>query len=537
MMKKLFIAAFTLAAVLPAAAQDTYENARLLDSDLNGTARYVGMGGAMDALGADISVIGTNPAGIGLFRHSTASVSFGTVTQQDARDFDSHGKTHLSLDQAGFVYSSRMDHSSFINFAFNYHKSRNFNQLLSATQSLKNASLNKLAYAKFMKGSVAQGGYELDWTKDNMLMGYEDGSDVRAMTYTQWDDLYMNAFNANTTPDNNTVINYSDADIYDFDRAHRGRIADFDFNLSGNSNDRFYWGITVGIHDVYYKHYSEYLEGLHDRNGKDLGTTNLADERKMTGNGFDVKAGIIFRPVEYSPFRIGLSVSTPTWYDLKTENYTVLYNNSLNGDFDQSDTDATYDYKFRTPWKFGLSMGHTVGNMLALGASIDYADYSSSDIRIKDGYDYYGNEDSYSDEVMKGNIEQALKGVATVKVGAELKPDPTMAVRLGYNYVSPMYEKGGVRDMTLNSLSVMYSSTPDYTNWKDTHRITCGLGYKVGSMNIDLAYQYSVTNGQFFPFQPNVKFVEDNVVTLNQSTPCDVSNKRHQVLLTLGYTF
>ena len=57
-MKKIVsLAVFTLA-MLPAAAQDTYENARLLGADLNGTARYVGMGGALDALGADISTIG-----------------------------------------------------------------------------------------------------------------------------------------------------------------------------------------------------------------------------------------------------------------------------------------------------------------------------------------------------------------------------------------------------------------------------------------------------------------------------------------------
>ena len=69
MKKYLFLAALSLA-MLPAAAQDTYENARLLGSDLNGTARYVGMGGALDALGADISLTGTNPAGIGLFRQT-----------------------------------------------------------------------------------------------------------------------------------------------------------------------------------------------------------------------------------------------------------------------------------------------------------------------------------------------------------------------------------------------------------------------------------------------------------------------------------
>ena len=68
-------------------AQETYENARISSTDLNGTARYVGMGGAMDALGADLSTISTNPAGIGLFRSSQAKLSFGVVSQADAESF------------------------------------------------------------------------------------------------------------------------------------------------------------------------------------------------------------------------------------------------------------------------------------------------------------------------------------------------------------------------------------------------------------------------------------------------------------------
>ena len=47
MKRKVCFAALVMAVILPATAQDTYESARLLGSDLNGTARYVGMGGAM----------------------------------------------------------------------------------------------------------------------------------------------------------------------------------------------------------------------------------------------------------------------------------------------------------------------------------------------------------------------------------------------------------------------------------------------------------------------------------------------------------
>ena len=105
-------------------AQETYENAKLVTPELNGTARYIGMGGAMEALGADITTMSTNPAGIGLFRRSNISMSFGVVSQQDAADFAGASSTKMSFDQAGFVYSMRMDRTSFLNFSFNYHKSQ-----------------------------------------------------------------------------------------------------------------------------------------------------------------------------------------------------------------------------------------------------------------------------------------------------------------------------------------------------------------------------------------------------------------------------
>ena len=159
-MKKIYLAAFALMGALSVAAQDTYESGRLLGSDLNGTARYVGMGGAMDALGADISTISSNPAGIGFFRHSNISLSMGVVSQQDAKKFDDLSKTNVSFDQAGFVYSARISSGSFINVAFNYHKSRNFDQILSAANSLRGASQNGLTYDKADRGI-----YNFDFNK------------------------------------------------------------------------------------------------------------------------------------------------------------------------------------------------------------------------------------------------------------------------------------------------------------------------------------------------------------------------------------
>ena len=218
-----------------------------------------------------------------------------------------------------------------------------------------------------------------------------------------------------------------------------GYVGKYDLNISGNLGNRVYLGATVGIHDVHYNSVADYAELA--ANGSDF--INVIEENRISGTGFDVKAGIIFRPVESSPFRIGLSVATPTFYDLTVSNYTELYYEAYDEASNNVYTDnegISYDYDFRldSPWRFSASLGHTIGNMLALGATYEYADYGSTDNREIDGYDYYGYETSSSDRAMNNHTEKSLKGVSTLKVGAELRPDPAMALRLGFNYVSPM---------------------------------------------------------------------------------------------------
>lgn len=61
MKNKVIVTACTLLAMATASAQNAYDAEKLLGNDLNGTARFVGMGGAMGALGGDISVMSSNP--------------------------------------------------------------------------------------------------------------------------------------------------------------------------------------------------------------------------------------------------------------------------------------------------------------------------------------------------------------------------------------------------------------------------------------------------------------------------------------------
>lgn len=543
-MKKIFLSACLLSLFMAHAhAQETYENTKLIDNDLNGTARYVGMGGAMEALGADISVINSNPAGIGLFRRSSGSVSFGLVSQDGASSFKYGNKTNASFDQAGFVYSMRDGRRTFINLGFNYHKSKNFDYILNAASGLNGASQHKLSYMKAL-------------ANENNLDKTSSGWRGKFAYTSQLDNLYYNTLMM-TSSDG---FFYNDASRYAFGRAETGYIGEYDFNSSVNVNDRVYLGVTVGIHDVHYTGHSLYNEALVNLNNQTAGDITVNDERRITGTGYNASFGIIFRPVDASPFRIGLSVTTPTWYDLKTSNYTYLINNTkadgggkLQGDYPNYTTGESYEFKLFTPWKFGVSLGHTVGNYLALGASYEYADYSRLDTRVNDGYDvdYWGDvhEHSSSDEPMNRHTRETLKAVSTFKIGAEAKVMPNLAVRAGYNYVSPMFKKEGYKDGNIDSYGSNYSSATDYTNWEATNRYTVGVGYTLGKMSFDLAYQYAQTNGKFHPFADSYldytypgQDSNGNDVTMTESldnyaNAVKVSNKRNQLLLTLTYRF
>lgn len=540
-MKRIYLTVASLAFTsFVAVAQETYENTKLIDNDLNGTARYVGMGGAMEALGADLSTIGTNPAGLGLFRKGKADLSFGLVNQTGMNKFNSLSKTNMSFDQIGVVFNLSKTPNASINIGFNYHKSRNFDQLLNAANTLNNASQNKLTYQKY-RNNV----YYLHKLKDSQgnVVLKNDGTPKLAsdnFSFNQVDYLYMNSLpqTTNLDPADPTLKVFKPlaATGYLYNQENKGYIGEYDMNLSANLNDRVYLGLTMGIHDVHYKSYAEYTENFLRNNIYNIRGLTLNDWREITGTGFDVKFGAIVRPMAESPFRLGAYIHTPVWYDLTTSNYTELTDGTLRPSIGES-----YDFRVNTPWKFGLSAGTTLADRIALGATYEYAAYNAMQTRIKDGgtYDwYYGTyyESSHNDRAMNNHTEDALKGQHTLKLGAEARITDHFSLRAGYNYLSALYKDAAVKDGSLNSPGTYYASSTSYVNWKDTNRFTFGLGWNVWRFNIDLAYQYSQQNGTFYPFmdyhEGSAPSVEDNI-----ANPTQVNNKRHQLLLTMGYKF
>ena len=112
MKKIIIVSALVLLWTAGANAQTAYDAAKLVSKDLNGTARFVGMGGAMGALGGDISTMGTNPAGIGIYRSNDVMTSFsfstyGTESKYGGKTFDNNNN-RWSYDNIGIVFASKI---------------------------------------------------------------------------------------------------------------------------------------------------------------------------------------------------------------------------------------------------------------------------------------------------------------------------------------------------------------------------------------------------------------------------------------------
>lgn len=91
-MRRYLIGLFAVCLAVTAWAQD-YE--RLSERDLNGTARYVGMSGAMTAIGGDPSAVRDNPAGLGVYRRMELMLS---------GDYHTHSGNHgVALTEASWV--------------------------------------------------------------------------------------------------------------------------------------------------------------------------------------------------------------------------------------------------------------------------------------------------------------------------------------------------------------------------------------------------------------------------------------------------
>ena len=175
------------------------------------------------------------------------------------------------------------------------------------------------------------------------------------------------------------------ANKYAYQRAQWGGIQQYDFNISFNWKDQIYAGLTFGAYNVNLHSRTNYAEELVDSKNN-TGEYYMSRAESLSGAGFDVKLGIIVRPLEDSPFRFGVSIATPIFFDLTQSSYLYMnspyaFTDDKGNKFEHTEADVEigdFDYRIRTPWKVNLSMATTVGNYLALDAEYEISDYKGT---------------------------------------------------------------------------------------------------------------------------------------------------------------
>lgn len=543
-MKKYIFASALVLIASAAQAQDTYTNYTMTSTaDVIGTARYVGMGGAMGALGADISAMTNNPASLGLFRKNDVSMTMGGVIQ-DARPYETDNRGHYSFDQVGFVAAfPNYENTSFVNFGLNLQKKADYGHSL----FVKNSSLNGLSQAAQLKGLYTAG------------VNIANNNNFQYSLPYQANNAYIYDVEVAGQPGYHQIKSSG----YDFNRLASGNLYGLDLGIAGGLHDRVYLGMDFGIDFLRYENSQRYVEYRDGALGE-VEDYDVLSNKYVSGAGINLKFGAIVRPIEENPLRVGFAFETPTWYTLTQKrsyysiaskwNYdgyneiTQVHNYSYNPDgvysnFDSPD-DNFLDFNIHSPWRLRLSLASTVNTFLAWDVEYEYALYNNATI----GYPRRYNENGASlsmvkDPGMTALTKDCINGIHNFRAGVEFKPLPEFAVRLGYNFWSKPMKDGARLDQTVDSKALDFALGTDYTNLGAAHMLNFGLGYRYKAFYGDFAYKFRAQKGDFYAFddalQRNGSAAEyGQFMDSGQSLrPEEVDFSRHTITFTLGFKF
>lgn len=489
-------------------SQNMYNVSSLFENGLMGTARYVGMGGSMSALGADLSTMGTNPAGMAMYRSNDISITAGLESKNNKSTYEGttvkSSKTNAFLGNTAFVFSLEKDGDvlKYLNFGLGYRRKNGFAGIFETSGNANGFSQQYVMDQLYRSSpfnsnnitNLLYEGFNVSWLP--LLAadaGLADESGQHFITY----------------PDTTLVWQPDELAFYE---ETRGGVYVVDLNLAANINDRIYLGATVALSIVDYSRYTEYVEAAY------WGDIYVLENNKyLKGNGFDLKLGAIFRPFMYSPFRIGLSIHTPTWYRLNE--YSSATITGLHG-YCYSTTEPelfgnilSVPSALRTPWRVNASLAYTFGSYLALNAEYEFVDYTKSKFMGRG-------------QVVKAQNEEIacnMKPQHIVRLGAELN-FAGMALRAGYNYITAPFAETAYK--YIYNAAVTETST-EYINRFGKNIVTLGCGYRSAAFYYDFAYMLETQKSEFYPFY-DMEYVNPGA---------NVNHTNHSFIATVGMRF
>lgn len=534
-----------LGAALPASAQYS-SGGLLMDRDIVtpadlyevtqpgftfGTARSMAMAGAFVSLGADFASLGINPAGLGMYRRDeltiTPMMSFER-SHNDAPGFYPNRKNRFSLGNVGFTMNVYEGAGALVgvNIGFGYNRVQDLNYQYSFytqgnSSSIADVFSDMLRWGGFGVGDVTG---DVSWKGIDprfwgSVLGYKVGMTDQAAD--GWRPTWIG----------------SGADIGNYATVvSEGSVGEYEFSAGMNIANKLYLGATLGVQSLQqtktYYYGEDYVyggDGVDPALDYQLRYANFNQEVRLDGAGVNLKLGFVWRPVQN--LRLGVAFHTPTyyWIDRRYEAFAdseVRVNNPADPEGLKPGPDGLkraqaatvvledtgdYDWEFASPSRLMFGLSYAFGNRGVI--SVDYERTWYNGMRMKHNPADGGNG------IYNDTFRAWYKGANIVRVGAEFKPLPLLAIRAGFGYMG-----SALRDRK------MLASAPMA---RRTLYGSAGVGLLLGrGVTLDLAYGCSSTDHTGYEL-----YYSESEAGLNSSGAYDTRLVRHTAALTLGFRF
>jgi hypothetical protein len=442
-MKKSGYFAIALFATSLSFAQNDIDALRYSQIGVGGNARFTSMGGAFGALGANLSCLSYNPAGIGIYRKGemniTPGVNFNSISSSyngtNTKDFT----PSLVFNGFGIAgsWDSKQNEDVRHSLGVSLNQLQNFNSSTSVQGRSKGSSI--------MNDILANAnGYSVD----NLDPSYS------GMAYS----TYLLDYDSTAAKYYGYIDPKQDL-LQEKKIVRSGKMNELAIGYTYGYKDKLYLGASLGIPIISYSHNSEYTESddkdslriykdasnnIHDtysypvnyysntENNGLLGgfkSVTYNEVYKTTGRGYNLKLGAIYRVNDF--IRVGANYQTPTVLNL-TDVYSYSMTTSWDGgdvlSASYPDNGGIYRYKIITPMRYGASLGFIYKKILCVGLDYEGVNYSQASITSSQPTEFTG---------VNKTISTKYTQATNLRAGAEVNLEGVF-FRLGYAmYGSP----------------------------------------------------------------------------------------------------
>lgn len=492
-MKKLLLSVIlTLAVFAGVFAQNDLDAFRFSQTNWEGTARFMGAGGAFGAIGGDFSCLSTNPAGIGVFKKTEISFTPLVITAYKTNaDYSGESspssRVRYSLSNFGAVFALPLHKSDedpvsrwrMTQFGFGYNRIMDFNNLTYAT-GMSNGNSIATAFVNAANGTgfgSLEGDALCAW--NTWLIDTVPGENSQ----------YREFLSGKALRQSNYVRT-------------KGGIDEMSFSFGGNYNDQLFLGLTIGVPVLDYTSETEYVEEDENDVAGSFDKLRILDRLHTSGIGVNAKFGVIYQPVSF--LRIGAAFHTPTYYGNLKETFDREVSSRFVNDGDVDSYEHSYDniskYKLSTPLRAIGSIGFVIAKRAFISAEYEFTDYGMATLYSSDNLMYRYN---FTEENLE--ISKKYRSCHSIRVGGELTVTNFFLIRLGYGYSTSPFKDGA--------------------NDGSAHTASGGIGFRGKIFFCDFTYQFR-HYGQNYWFYPSETL--EPVVTTNNS---------HRFVATLGVKF